>query len=269
MAVLASPVIALVPVMAHRVSHGGARGVASATGLLTTAQGVGAVIGALVIPPLADRIGRGRVLTWALALLTPALVGYGTATSLAWAVGALVVVGAIYIAVLSGLSTVVQLRAPAGARGRVLSQYEGGLEGRAAAIEAGAPRPAAELVNDVRSSVERLEAAFDVAIPATWRASAVSGTGEPWPCWTFPASRRREVEVHLVDLGLGAEPEGWPADYVDQELPVALAGLDARLGDPAERARLLAWLYGRGEQPDLVPGPWRPGPADFTGHRPG
>jgi len=155
------------------------------------------------------------------------------------------------------------------ARGRVLSQYEGGLEGRAAAIEAGAPRPAAELVNDVRSSVERLEAAFDEATPATWMASAVSGAGEPWPCWTFPASRRREVEVHLVDLGLGAEPEGWPADYVDQELPVALAGLDARLGDPAERARLLAWLYGRGEQPDLVPGPWRPGPADFTGHRPG
>jgi len=122
-ALLASPFIALVPVMAHHLTNSGARGVASATGLLTTAQGVGAVAGAITIPPLALRFGRGRVLSASLALLPPVLVLYGFAPSLTFAVPALFLVGLVYIGVLSGLSTVVQLRAPAELRGRVLSLY--------------------------------------------------------------------------------------------------------------------------------------------------
>ena len=119
----ASPFIALVPVMAHRLTHSGARAIASATALLTTAQGLGAVVGALAIPPLAARLGRGRMLTVSLAVLPPALVLYGFAPSLPFALPALFVVGLVYIGVLSGLSTVVQLRAPAELRGRVLSLY--------------------------------------------------------------------------------------------------------------------------------------------------
>jgi len=120
---LASPFIALVPVMAHRLTHSGARGIASATGLLTTAQGLGAVAGALAISPLAVRFGRGRVLAGSLAALPPALVLYGIAPSLVLSLPALFLVGLVYIGVLSGLSTVVQLRAPAELRGRVLSLY--------------------------------------------------------------------------------------------------------------------------------------------------
>ncbi len=120
---LASPFIALVPVMAHRLTHSGARGIASATGLLTTAQGIGAVAGALLIAPLAARFGRGRILICSLALLPPVLVLYGFARSLAFALPALFLVGLVYIFVLSGLSTVVQLRAPGEVRGRVLSLY--------------------------------------------------------------------------------------------------------------------------------------------------
>jgi len=122
-AFLASPFIALVPVMAHRLSGGGARGIASATSLLTTAQGVGAVAGALAIAPLAVRFGRGRLLMGSLSVLPVVLVLYGFAPSLALALPALFAVGLIYIGVLSGLSTVVQLRAPAELRGRVLSLY--------------------------------------------------------------------------------------------------------------------------------------------------
>jgi MFS family permease len=122
-ALLASPFIALVPVMAHHLTKSGARGVASATGLLTTAQGLGAVAGAVAIPPLALRFGRGRVLTDSLALLPGVLVLYGFAPSLSFAISALFLVGLVYIGVLSGLSTVVQLRAPAELRGRVLSLY--------------------------------------------------------------------------------------------------------------------------------------------------
>lgn len=120
---LASPFIALVPAMARHVTHANPRGIASATGLLTTAQGVGAVAGALAIAPLALRIGRDRVFEGSLALLPFALVTYGVSSSLWWAVCSLFIVGLVYIGVLSGLSTVVQLRAPTEYRGRVLSFY--------------------------------------------------------------------------------------------------------------------------------------------------
>jgi MFS family permease len=121
-AVLASPFIALVPAVAHRFAHN-AKGVASATALLTTAQGVGAVVGALLIPPLAEYFGRGRVLMTALFCLPGVLVLYGISPGLEWAVVTLFVVGLVYIGVLSGLSTVVQLRAPSEFRGRILSIY--------------------------------------------------------------------------------------------------------------------------------------------------
>jgi hypothetical protein len=51
------------------------------------------------------------------------LVLYASAPSLALAAAALVLVGAAYIGVLSGLNTVVQLRAPAAYRARILSLY--------------------------------------------------------------------------------------------------------------------------------------------------
>jgi MFS family permease len=119
---LASPFIALVPAVADRLVDGdGALG--AATGALTTAQGVGAVLGALAIVPLADRLGLRRVLMADLVLCPLALAVYGAMPGIVSAVVALTVVGALYIGLLSGLSTVVQLRAPEAFRGRVLSLY--------------------------------------------------------------------------------------------------------------------------------------------------
>jgi MFS family permease len=122
-AFLASPFIALVPAMARHVNGTSARSIASATAFLTTAQGLGAVTGALAIAPLAHRLGRGRLLLVNLGLLPLCLVAYGFSHSLDWAVASLFVVGLVYIGVLSGLSTVVQLHAPGEYRGRVLSFY--------------------------------------------------------------------------------------------------------------------------------------------------
>jgi len=122
-ALLASPFIALVPVMAHHLTHGGARAVAQTTALLTTAQGVGAVLGALCLTPLAGRLGRGRLLAWNLAVLPAALVAYGAAQTRWQGVILLFIVGLVYIGVLSGLTTLVQLRAPEAYRGRVLSFF--------------------------------------------------------------------------------------------------------------------------------------------------
>jgi MFS family permease len=122
-ALLASPFIALVPVMAHHLTHGGSRAVAQTTAILTTAQGAGAVVGALLLTPLAGFLGRGRLLAWNLAVLPVVLVAYGASPARWAAAASLFLVGLVYIGVLSGLTTVVQLRAPQAYRGRVLSFF--------------------------------------------------------------------------------------------------------------------------------------------------
>ena len=123
-AFVGAPFIALVPAMALRLSHGGPTAVAAATSQLTTAQGLGAVAGALLLAPLAARIGRGPLLGWSLALLPVALACYAVAPSRWWGIAALFGVGLVYLGVLSGLSTAVQLYAPADYRGRVISFFQ-------------------------------------------------------------------------------------------------------------------------------------------------
>jgi MFS family permease len=119
-ALLISPFIALIPAVAINVLHDGARG----TSILVTAQGIGAVAGALALTPLANRFGRRRVLVADLAVVLPAtIILYAAAPSEWTAAAALVAVGAAYIGVLSGLMTVVQLRAPENLRARILSLY--------------------------------------------------------------------------------------------------------------------------------------------------
>jgi MFS family permease len=122
-AFLASPFIALVPVMARHLTHGGSRAVAQTTALLTTAQGAGAVAGALCLAPLAYRLGRGRVLAASLVLLPLVVAGYGGSRVPWQGAAAIFVVGLVYIGVLSGLSTVVQLKAPQAYRGRILAFF--------------------------------------------------------------------------------------------------------------------------------------------------
>ena len=122
-ALLASPFIALVPAMAKQYEHSVGIGLPLITALLVTAQGIGAVAGALALPGLAIRFGRLAMLRTALFTVPLLLCAYALAPSLPLALAAFVAVGAGYIFVLSGLNTVVQLRAPAAARGRILSIY--------------------------------------------------------------------------------------------------------------------------------------------------
>ena len=122
-ALTASPFIGLIPAMA-RVRHDGSEALTSA---FVTAQGVGAVLGALLVPAVAERLGRHRLLMYGLLALPASLVLYAAAPTGELAVAALVLVGASYICVFSGLGTVVQLRAPAELRARVVSIYFLGL----------------------------------------------------------------------------------------------------------------------------------------------
>ncbi len=119
-ALLISPFIALIPAVAINLLHEGARG----TSVLVTAQGIGAVAGALALTPLANRFGRRRVVLADLMVVLPAtIILYASAPSLWTAAAALVAVGAAYIGILSGLMTIVQLRAPEDLRARILSLY--------------------------------------------------------------------------------------------------------------------------------------------------
>jgi len=118
-AITASPFIALIPAMAEVRFDG----TSALTSWFTTAQGVGAVMGAFGLPVLAARFGRYRTLLVSFVLLPVALVLYGASPGPVYATLALVGVGATYMAVFSGIGTVAQLRAPTDLRARVLSFY--------------------------------------------------------------------------------------------------------------------------------------------------
>jgi maleylpyruvate isomerase len=141
-----------------------------------------------------------------------------------------------------------------------LDQYEGGSEGRAAAIEAGADRPADELVADVRRTIWALESRW--ATQADWSGSARRSAGTA-PMADLPFLRWREAEVHHADLGIGHTFATMPDAYVRRELrvmemlwdsrrPMGMTGLpaEALARPPHER---LAWLMGRGRIDGLEP----------------
>lgn len=116
---LLSPFITLVPAVGIDVLHVGKVGVS----WMVTAQGVGAVIGALTLPTLARRTSRLLVLQGSLAVagLTSAL--YVFSPNLLWALAGLVVLGCAYVGTMTGLNTSVQIHAPERERSRVLSLY--------------------------------------------------------------------------------------------------------------------------------------------------
>jgi MFS family permease len=122
---LVSPFIGLVPAVAIKVFDRGAIG----TSALVTAQGVGAVCSALAAGPLAGMLGRRRLLVAALLLVGPAAVAYGLAPAFPLAVAGIALLGFVYLAVLSGTSTVCQVRAPRELRARMASLFMLGVGG--------------------------------------------------------------------------------------------------------------------------------------------
>ena len=113
----AAPFIALIPAFALKVFHDEKLG----TSLFVTAQGLGAVVMALLLGGLSRRVGLRRVVLSAIAVLPCALVLYAIAPTLGLATVAIFFVGGAYLGCLSGFNTVAQLRAPPALRGRVMS----------------------------------------------------------------------------------------------------------------------------------------------------
>lgn len=150
-------------------------------------------------------------------------------------------------------------RAEAARRGEVVEQYPGGFEGRAAEIEAGAHRSAAELIEDVRISGAAVLASWRATPDGAWDGFTTDVGGRERPLWQLVGRRWQELEVHVIDLGIGVTYEDWPDDFVAVWIP----RLRQYAGDivPASTGLTdreeLAWLYGRLSRPDLpVPPPW-------------
>lgn len=142
-------------------------------------------------------------------------------------------------------------------RGENLPRYPAGPPGRNADIEAGAGRPVADLIADVRGSAARLDRVFGelaAADPSVWERTADDRAAS-----AYPAARRQEVEIHRVDLDAGYMPGQWPASFVERMLPQLGSGLAERAGVGALRVEVL----GEGSVTGLVGRVWTAGdPAE-------
>ena len=119
MAFTAAPFIGLLPIVARAVFKGGT----PTTSAFVTAQGIGAVIGALALPKLAARHGRAFMLMVSMATIVGALLLYGATRSTLVATVAIGIVGAGYFATMIGWQTVLQLSSPPEMRARVVSLF--------------------------------------------------------------------------------------------------------------------------------------------------
>lgn len=151
---------------------------------------------------------------------------------------------------------------------------------RAARIEAGAGRPLAEQIADVRATADRFAAEASGMPAEAWQFEL------PLPTVLQPAAliiwrRLREVEVHHVDLAAGYEPADWPEAFTHRllhEIATELHGVDLtahanNLGHPltigsggpptisGPAATLAGWLTGRVADPELTVEPAGPLPT--------
>ena len=135
------------------------------------------------------------------------------------------------------------------ARGEIVDQYPGGMAGRHREIEEGSSRSARELVLDVVTTSTAVDDAFASLPTSAWKQLSRSLSGDERPVEALPVGRWREVEVHLVDLGLGHTPDDWPLELVTRWLPDLLDELPSR----TDARALAAWLLRRGGPPDVDP----------------
>lgn len=98
--------------------------------------------------------------------------------------------------------------------GEEREMYPGGAERRAADIDAGADRPARELIADFGSASAALADAWQRMPDDAWDRLGVTIAYGPTKVRTMVSGRRRELLVHLVDLDLGVTPADLPDDFL-------------------------------------------------------
>jgi MFS family permease len=112
------PVITLAPAFADALGGAG-----DLVGLITSAFGVGAILGFVVQPRLRRRIGLERSGTLGLLVLAAGLTPLGLATVPSVAVATMLVAGAGMTLALTAFTTAIQQRVPDALRGRVMALW--------------------------------------------------------------------------------------------------------------------------------------------------
>jgi len=111
------PFMGLIPIYA-KAEFGGGTGMA---GMVASAQGVGAILGGVLITVLAARYSRSFLVSRLVFVLAGALTLYALAPSRAWVVAAGALLGAASSGLFISSSAIIQRDAPADSRGRVMS----------------------------------------------------------------------------------------------------------------------------------------------------
>jgi maleylpyruvate isomerase len=129
-------------------------------------------------------------------------------------------------------------------------------EERDGAIAAGAGRPLAEQVADLRASAERFAEAVAGMPPAGWAGQVTMRSGRVIAAAEVPWRRLIEVRLHHVDLDAGYDCADLPADFAARELAHVLDGLTGHEGIAAVELRDTGsgqvWQLGAAGEPDLV-----------------
>src|SRR5262249_37791565 len=87
------------------------------------------------------------------------------------------------------------------------------LDARTEGIEAGAGRPAAELLADLDATAAEFDAEAGRLPDAAWDVPVHGLSGPDHPAWYSLWRRLTEVEFHHVDLAAGYLPADWPAEF--------------------------------------------------------
>lgn len=111
------PFMGLIPIYV-RAAYGGGTGL---TGTVASAQGLGAIVGGIVVTVLASRYSRSTVMQWVVLVLPAMLLAYALAPSASWLVPAAFVLGGCASSMFISSSAIVQRDAPPASRGRIVS----------------------------------------------------------------------------------------------------------------------------------------------------
>jgi maleylpyruvate isomerase len=113
-------------------------------------------------------------------------------------------------------------------------------DARAADIEAGSGRPAAEQSADLAAAVARLVDELDAYPPDRWDVPVRGGTtGQIMPVSVVPWLRVREVWLHVVDLDVGVPLSAMPLGVAERLCAQNLVSYAARDDVPAVGVTLL------------------------------
>jgi maleylpyruvate isomerase len=136
-------------------------------------------------------------------------------------------------------------------------------EHRDADVEAGAGRPASELVRDAAYSADRFERAARMLPPDRGGFLVTRTPGsEPFAVGLVGAMRWTEVEVHRADLGTGYAAADWPVELLEllldrreRELEDLGRRIEVGSGGPTVSGAapdVVWWLLGRGDGSGLA-----------------